>query len=160
MAQTSNTQNVEVVSHNPAIARLLKMVDRVAEKKVPVLVLGETGVGKGLIAQRVHSLSTRCEQAFISVNCGVLPSSLIESELFGHEKGAFTGAVARRIGYFEQAHRGTLFLDEIGNLSVELQRVLLHVLEQENLTRVGGRGPIPIDVRIVAATNTDLTRAV
>ena len=125
-----------------------------------MLLLGETGVGKGLLARVIHHKSLRCTKDFISVNCGALPPGLVESTLFGHEKGAFTSAVSQHIGYFEQAHGGTLFLDEIGDLPLDSQRVLLKVLEDRCLTRVGGRKSIPIDVRIVAATNRDLQRAI
>ena len=153
-------QTSEVLSHSPVIARLLEQVKQVAKASTGVLVLGETGVGKGVLAQTLHTRSLRHKQAFIAVNCGALPLGLIESELFGHERGAFTGAVARRSGFFEQAHRGTLFLDEIGDLPLEAQRVLLHILEEDRLTRVGGKASIPVDVRIIAATNRDLQRAV
>ena len=153
-------QTSEVLSHSPVIARLLEQVKQVAKANTRVLVLGETGVGKGVLAQTLHHKSARRAQAFIAVNCGALPLGLIESELFGHERGAFTGAVARRSGFFEQAHRGTLFLDEIGDLPLEVQRVLLHILEEDRLTRLGGKASIPVDVRIIAATNRDLQRAV
>ena len=149
-----------VFSRSPTLAELLTKVEQVAETDTGVLVLGETGVGKGLLAQIIHTMSLRHKQAFIAVNCGALPAGLIESELFGHERGAFTGAVGRRSGFFEQAHRGTLFLDEIGDLPLEAQRVLLHVLEEDRLTRIGGKVSIPVDVRIIAATNRDLQRAV
>lgn len=131
-----------------------------AKTSTKVLVLGETGVGKGLLARIIHRSSLRSTKDFISINCGALPPGLVESTLFGHEKGAFTGAVRQNIGWFERAHGGTLFLDEIGDLPLDSQRVLLKVLEDRGLTRVGGRQVIPIDVRIVAATNRDLQRAV
>lgn len=150
----------QVLSQSPIMAQLLKKVERVAKTNASLLVLGETGVGKGLLAHAIHKKSPRCAQAFVSVNCGALPSSLIESELFGHERGAFTSAVARRIGYFERAHRGTLFLDEIGDLPLDAQRVLLHILEEDHLMRIGGAASIPVDVRIIAATNRDLYQAV
>ncbi len=153
-------QTSEVLSHSPVIARLLEQVKQVAKANTRVLVLGETGVGKGVLAQTLHHKSARRAQAFIAVNCGALPLGLIESELFGHERGAFTGAVGRRSGFFEQAHGGTLFLDEIGDLPLEVQRVLLHILEEDRLTRLGGKASIPVDVRIIAATNRDLQRAV
>ena len=153
-------QTAGILSHRPVIAQLLKKVEQVAETDTQVLVLGETGAGKGLLARTIHNRSARRTQAFISVNCGALPAGLVESELFGHEKGAFTNAVERRIGWFERAHGGTLFLDEIGDLPLAAQRVLLHVLEEDRLTRVGGKASIPVDVRIVAATHCDLPRAV
>ena len=149
-----------VFSCSPTIAELLTKVEQVAATDARVLVLGETGVGKGLLAQTIHTSSPRREQAFIAVNCGALPPGLVESELFGHERGAFTGALARRSGFFEQAHGGTLFLDEIGDLPLAAQRVLLHVLEEDRLTRVGGKASISVDVRIIAATNRDLQRTV
>ena len=153
-------QTPGILSQNPVMAQLLKEVEQVAAMNTGVLVLGETGVGKGLLAQTIHTRSPRREQALIAVNCGALPAGLVESELFGHERGAFTGAVARRIGFFERAHGGTLFLDEIGDLPLESQRVLLHVLEEHRLTRIGGKASIGVDVRIIAATNRHLQRAV
>ena len=147
-------------SRSATLAKLRTKVEQVAATNTGVLVLGETGVGKGLLAHTIHHRSPRDKQAFIPVNCGALPAGLVESELFGHERGAFTGAVARRIGFFEQAHGGTLFLDEIGDLPLAAQRVLLHVLEENRLTRIGGKASISVDVRIIAATNRDLQRAV
>ena len=144
------------ISQSPAIAELLGKLDLIAETNMAVLVLGETGVGKGVLARFIHHLSPRRAKPFIYVNCGNLPAGLVESELFGHEKGAFTSAHAQRIGYFERANGGTLFLDEVGDLRFESQRVLLHILEEKHLTRVGGGKEIPVDVRIVAATNRDL----
>ena len=150
----------EVLSQSPIMAQILNKVARVAKTDAQVLVLGETGVGKGLLAHAMHKKSSRRQQAFIAVNCAALSPSLIESELFGHERGAFTSAVTRHIGYFEQAHGGTLFLDEIGDLPLASQRVLLHILEANHLRRVGGGAAIPINVRIMAATNRDLYQAV
>ena len=149
-----------VFSRSASLAKLLTKVEQVAETNTRVLVLGETGVGKGLLAQTIHHSSRPRKQAFISVNCGALPAGLVESELFGHERGAFTCAVVRRSGFFEQAHGGTLFLDEIGDLPLEAQRVLLHILEENRLMRIGGKASIPVDVRVIAATNRDLRRAV
>ena len=149
-----------ILSQSPVMAELLKEVEQVAETDRKVLVLGETGVGKGLLARTIHERSPRRERAFIPVNCGALPDGLVESELFGHEKGAFTGAAQRHIGFFERADGGTLFLDEIGDLPLESQRVLLHILEEDHLTRVGGKTSIPVDVRVVAATHRDLSKAV
>ncbi len=146
--------------HSATLAELLTRVEQVAATDAEVLVLGETGVGKGLLARTIHTRSPRPKQAFIPVNCGALPAGLVESELFGHERGAFTGAVARRIGFFERAHGGTLFLDEIGDLPLAAQRVLLHVLEENRLTRIGGKASVSVDVRIIAATNRNLQRAV
>ena len=122
--------------------QVMEQTVRVAETAMTVLVLGETGTGKGLLAQTIHETSTRRKRPFIQVNCGALPAGLVESELFGHEKGAFTGAASRQLGRFELADGGTLFLDEIGDLPLESQRVLLHILEENALTRVGGEQPV------------------
>ena len=152
--------NQGFLSQSPAMARLLDEVDRMAKTDLTVLVLGETGVGKGMLVRLLHNLSSRQENPFIPVNCGGLSAGLVESELFGHEKGAFTSANAQKIGYFERADGGTLFLDEVGDLPLESQRVLLHILEEGHLTRVGGEKSIPVDVRVVAATNKDLKEAI
>ena len=160
MTQPSNTPPAKVLSSNPAIALLLKRVQQVASTDIQVLMLGETGVGKGLLARTIHHRSARGAKNFRAVNCAALPAGLVESELFGHEKGAFTSALTRHPGCFEQAHGGTLFLDEIGDMSMEAQQRLLHVLEQDRITRVGGTDSIAIDVRIIAATNRDLQQAI
>ena len=149
-----------VHSQSWAMRQVLEQTVRVAETAMTVLVLGETGTGKGLLAQTVHETSTRRQRPFIRVNCGALPAGLVESELFGHEKGAFTGAASRQLGRFELADGGTLFLDEIGDLPLESQRVLLHILEEKALTRVGGQQPVSVDVRVIAATNRDLRQAI
>ena len=149
-----------VHSESWAMRQVMEQTVRVAETAMTVLVLGETGTGKGLIAQTIHQTSTRRKRPFIQVNCGALPVGLVESELFGHEKGAFTGAASRQLGRFELADGGTLFLDEIGDLPLESQRVLLNILEEHALTRVGGQRPVPIDVRVIAATNRDLRQAI
>ena len=149
-----------ILSQSPIMLQLLNQVEQVAKTDASVLVLGETGVGKDLLARTIHALSPRHQQAFVSVNCATLPAGLVESELFGHEKGAFTSAVARHIGFFERAHKGTLFLDEIGDLPWEMQGVLLRILEENQLRRVGGTASIPVDVRIIAATNRDLQQAI
>ena len=149
-----------VLSRSPVITQLLQRVQQVADTDIQVLMLGETGVGKDLLAQTIHHQSARRAKAFRAVNCAAVPGGLVESALFGHEKGAFTNAAKRHTGYFEQAHGGTLFLDEIGDMPMNAQRTLLRVLEQDRLTRVGGRVSIPIDVRIMAATNRDLQRAI
>src|SRR5262249_25964953 len=125
-----------------------------------VLLLGESGTGKELVARLIHSLSPRARAEFVAVNCAAIPESIIESELFGHEKGAFTSAIARKEGRFERAHDGTLFLDEIGELSPSVQVKLLRVLQEGEIERVGGTQPIKIDARIVAATNKDLQELV
>ncbi|MYC72857.1 MAG: AAA domain-containing protein [Gemmatimonadetes bacterium] len=149
-----------VHSQSWAMRQVMEQTVRVAETAMTVLVLGETGTGKGLLAQTIHETSTRRKRPFIQVNCGALPAGLVESELFGHEKGAFTGAASRQLGRFELADGGTLFLDEIGDLPLESQRVLLHILEENALTRVGGKQPVKVDVRVIAATNRDLRRAI
>ena len=160
LEKTLLTANSVVPSRSPDMQTLNQQIEKVAATNMTVLVLGETGTGKSLLAQSVHDLSRRANRPFIQVNCAAIPSGLVESELFGHEKGAFTGANTRQRGRFELAHGGTLFLDEIGDLPLGAQRVLLHVLEQKSLTRVGGQRPIPMDVRIVAATNRDLQQAI
>ena len=149
-----------VHSQSWAMRQVMEQTVRVAETAMTVLVLGETGTGKGLLAQTIHETSTRRQRPFIQVNCGALPAGLVESELFGHEKGAFTGAASRQLGRFELADGGTLFLDEIGDLPLESQRVLLHILEENALTRVGGKQPVKVDVRVIAATNRDLRQAI
>ena len=149
-----------VHSESWAMRQVLEQTVRVAETAMTVLVLGETGTGKGLLAQTIHETSTRRKRPFIRVNCGALPAGLVESELFGHEKGAFTGAAGRQLGRFELADGGTLFLDEIGDLPLESQRVLLHILEENALTRVGGEHSVSVDVRVIAATNRDLRQAI
>ena len=149
-----------VHSQSWAMRQVMEQTVRVAETAMTVLVLGETGTGKGLLAQAIHETSTRRKRPFIRVNCGALPTGLVESELFGHEKGAFTGAASRQLGRFELADGGTLFLDEIGDLPLESQRVLLHILEENALTRIGGEQPVRVDVRVIAATNRDLRQAI
>ena len=148
-----------VHSKSWAMRQVMEQIVQVAETAMTVLVLGETGTGKGLIAHTIHETSARRKRPFIQVNCGALPVGLVESELFGHEKGAFTGANTRQLGRFELADGGTLFLDEIGDLPLESQRVLLNILEENALTRVGGEQPVRVDVRVIAATNRDLRQA-
>jgi DNA-binding NtrC family response regulator len=138
---------------------IYKEIGRVAAKPVSVLIRGETGTGKELIARALYHHSDRAEKPFIAVNCAAIPETLLESELFGHERGAFTGADVRRIGRFEQAHGGTIFLDEIGDLSANTQAKLLRVLQETNIQRLGGRETIPIDARVIAATHRDLEAA-
>jgi formate hydrogenlyase transcriptional activator len=150
----------EIVGSSPALRRVLTQVEKVAATDSTVLILGETGTGKELIARAIHNRSTRTGRAFVSVNCAAIPTSLIASELFGHEKGAFTGAIQRRIGRFESADGGTLFLDEIGELPPETQVALLRVLQERTLERVGGLRPVAVDVRVLAATNRDLDAAI
>jgi transcriptional regulator with PAS, ATPase and Fis domain len=150
----------EIVGSSEALQTVLSNVVKVARTDSTVLITGETGTGKELIARAIHKHSQRSGQAFISVNCASIPSSLIASELFGHEKGAFTGAVQRRQGRFELAHFGTIFLDEVGDLPAETQIALLRVLQERQFERVGGNRIIPTDVRVIAATNRDLTAAI
>lgn len=150
----------EIVGSSKPIRQLLKQVEKVAPSDSTVLILGETGTGKELIARAVHRRSKRANRAFIRVNCAAIPQSLIASELFGHEKGAFTGALQRRVGRFEAANGGTLFLDEIGDLPMETQIALLRVLQEKEFERVGSNHPIAVDVRLIAATNRDLPAAV
>jgi PAS domain S-box-containing protein len=149
-----------IVGSSQALRKVLAQVDKVAPTDSTVLILGETGTGKELIACAIHKRSRRSARAFIRVNCAAIPPSLIASELFGHEKGAFTGALQRRAGRFEAADGGTIFLDEIGELTPETQLALLRVLQERELERVGSNQPIPVDVRVVAATNRDLKAAV
>jgi formate hydrogenlyase transcriptional activator len=149
----------EIVGSSAPLRRLLALVGKVAGTDSTVLITGETGTGKELIARAIHKRSPRASRPFVSVNCGAVPPSLITSELFGHEKGAFTGAVQRHLGRFELADRGTIFVDEVGELPPETQIALLRVLQERTFERVGGTKPVPVDVRVIAATNRDLDRA-
>lgn len=150
----------DVVGDSPAMRDVLDLVRRVADSQVPVLLLGETGTGKGLIARAIHAESSRASQPFVAVNCAAIPEALLESELFGHVKGAFTGASVDRIGLFAQAQHGTLFLDEIAELGLPLQAKLLHVLETGQVRPVGSDRERPVDARVIAATHRDLRRRV
>ena len=145
-----------IIYQSAVMANVLEKVRLVAESDSTVLILGETGTGKELIAQAIHALSARHDHEMVKVNCAAIPTGLIESDLFGHEKGAFTGALTQRIGRFERAHKGTLFLDEVGDMPLDLQPKLLRVLQEHELERVGNSNPIAVDVRLVAATNCDL----
>jgi two-component system nitrogen regulation response regulator NtrX len=149
----------EMVGNSQTMRRLREMIARVAPTDARVLITGESGTGKELVAAAIHSVSARRDQPFIRVNCAAIPRDLVESEMFGHERGAFTGANERRIGRFELAHRGTLFLDEVGDLGPEAQAKLLRAIEAREIERLGGGKPIPIDVRIIAATNKALQKA-
>ena len=150
----------EIIGQGPALTSVLDKVRRVAPTDSSVLLQGETGTGKELIARAIHSASKRADKPLIKVNCAALPAGLLESELFGHEKGAFTGAIARRLGRFELASGGTLFLDEVGDIPLESQAKLLRALQEHEIERVGGALAIRVDVRVIAATNRDLARAV
>ena len=150
----------EMIGRSPAMERVREMIGRVAPTDARVMITGESGTGKELVASAIHFGSARKERPFVRVNCAAIPRDLVESEMFGHEKGAFTGATDRRIGRFELAHTGTLFLDEVGDLGAEAQAKLLRAIEAKEIERVGGGKPIRVDVRIVSATTRDLTRAV
>jgi formate hydrogenlyase transcriptional activator len=150
----------EIVGQSPALMSVLEDVRRVAPTDASILITGETGTGKELIARAIHSASNRKDKPLIKVNCAALPTGLVESELFGHERGAFSGAIARRIGRFELAHGGTIFLDEIGEIPPEVQVKLLRVLQEREFERVGGNTSIKSDVRVIAATNRDLLKCV
>src|SRR5467141_4007971 len=150
----------DIVGSSDALRKVLQRVAKVAPSDSTVLILGETGTGKELIARAIHKRSKRADRAFIGVNCAAIPPSLIASELFGHEKGAFTGATQRRMGRFESANGGTIFLDEVGDLPAEIQIALLRVLQEREIQRVGGNNSVPVDVRVLAATHRDLNALV
>jgi formate hydrogenlyase transcriptional activator len=146
----------QIIGASPALESVLEQVERVAPTDSTVLIQGETGTGKELIARAIHNLSSRCGRPFIKLNCAAIPFDLLESELFGHEKGAFTGAIAQKIGRFELADKGTLFLDEVGDIPPALQPKLLRVLQEQEFERLGSTRTHQVDVRLVAATNRDL----
>src|SRR5438045_1935709 len=147
----------EIVHAGEAMRRVMAQVDRVAASEARVCILGETGTGKELIARALHERSPRRDGPFVTLNCAAIPAELIESELFGHEKGSFTGAASRHIGKFEQANHGTLFLDEIGDMPILMQAKLLRVLEERQVERVGGDRTVPVDVRVIVATHRHIT---
>jgi two-component system, NtrC family, nitrogen regulation response regulator NtrX len=147
---------VPAIVHSQAMQRLIEMTQRIAKSNASVLITGETGSGKEIIARAIHHHSLRCNQSWIDVNCAALPEHLVESELFGYEKGAFSGAEAQKSGFFELANGGTLFLDEVGELESRTQVKLLRVLDGTPYYRVGGLKKVAVDVRIIAATNRDL----
>jgi formate hydrogenlyase transcriptional activator len=149
-----------VIGNSPALEAVLEQVERVAPTNSTVLIQGETGTGKELIAHAIHNLSSRCGRPFVRLNCAAIPLDLLESELFGHEKGAFTGAIAQKIGRFELADKGTLFLDEVGDIPPSLQPKLLRVLQEQEFERLGSNRTHQVDVRLVAATNRDLAEMV
>ena len=154
------SQKFEMIGNSPALAAVKEMIEKVAPTDARVLISGPNGSGKELVAQSLHANSNRSSAAFIEVNCAAIPSELIESELFGHEKGSFTSAVKQRIGKFEQADGGTLFLDEIGDMSLSAQAKVLRALQENKITRVGGDKDISVNVRVIAATNKDLKKEI
>ena len=156
----STHQFDEIIGENSGLKRVLKQVEDVSGTDATVLILGETGTGKELIARAIHELSQRRSHAFVKLNCSAIPSGLLESELFGHEKGAFTGAIVQKVGRLELAHQGTFFLDEVGDLPLELQPKILRAIQEKEFERVGGTRTIPVNVRLVAATNRDLAKMV
>ncbi|HEX4121925.1 MAG TPA: sigma-54 dependent transcriptional regulator [Verrucomicrobiae bacterium] len=160
LGDEDGSQHDALVGQSAPMQAIYKEIGRIASKPVNVLIRGETGVGKELIARAIYQHGDRANAPFIAVNCAAIPGTLLESELFGHEKGAFTGAISRRIGRFEQAHRGTIFLDEIGDMTPGAQVKLLRVLEEKCLQRLGGKENIPLDVRVIAATHRDLESAI
>ena len=147
-----------IIANSPEMLQVLRNIEKLAPTDVAVLIRGESGTGKELLAHALHKLSRRAHAPFIPINCAAIPETLLESELFGHEKGAFTGAVRQNIGRIESAHRGTLFLDEIGDLPLPMQVKMLRFLQDQVVERIGGRKPVQVDVRIVCATNQDLDR--
>src|SRR6185369_16090141 len=150
----------DFIYRDEAMASVVKLAQQIAPSDASVLITGESGTGKEVLARYVHARSNRSKGAFISVNCAAIPESLLESELFGHEKGSFTGAVARRIGKFEEANGGTLLLDEFSEMDVRLQAKLLRAIQERVIDRVGGNRPVPVDIRIIATSNRVLTEAV
>ena len=156
----SANRSEDIVGKSPSLKRVLDHVAIVADTDSTVLITGETGTGKERIARLIHSMSGRKERSFIKLNCAAIPTGLLESELFGHEKGAFTGAISQKLGRLELADKGTLLLDEVGEIPLELQPKLLRVLQDQEFERLGGTKTIRVDVRLVAATNRDLLRAV
>src|SRR6266851_2236906 len=158
--QLRDSGSPRIVGNSAALRRVLDMVGVVAPTDATVLINGETGTGKELIAEAIHKWSDRSTGPFVKVNCAAIPAGVLESELFGHERGAYTGAVARAIGRFEWANRGTLFLDEIGDLPLELQPKLLRVIQERQFERLGGAATIHADVRVICATHRDLVEMV
>jgi transcriptional regulator with PAS, ATPase and Fis domain len=149
-----------LVGSSPAMRQVIEIIRMVGPRRSTVLITGETGSGKELAARAIHAASTRCSSRMVAINCAALPDHLLEAELFGHTKGAFTGALNARVGLFEQAHRATIFLDEIGEMPLQLQSKLLRVLQEREVLRIGSSEPIPVDVRVIAASNGNLLEAV
>ncbi|NQT25412.1 sigma-54-dependent Fis family transcriptional regulator [candidate division KSB1 bacterium] len=158
--KTSNLESFGLIGDSEAFHQMMESIRQVAPTQITVLIQGESGTGKEVVARTLHKLSQRNSKPLLTVNCGAIPEGILESELFGHEKGAFTGAVDSRKGYFELAHEGTLFLDEIGEMPLNTQVKLLRVLEEQDFMRVGGNQMVKVDVRVIAATNRDLEGAV
>ena len=153
-------ESSDFLYRDPAMARIVQLADQIAPSEASVLITGESGTGKEVMAKYIHARSKRATRPFISINCAAIPENLLESELFGHEKGAFTGAIARRIGKFEEASGGTLLLDEISEMDVRLQAKLLRALQERLIDRVGGTKPVPVDIRVLATSNRNLAEAV
>ncbi|MGE3932324.1 MAG: sigma-54-dependent transcriptional regulator [Rhodospirillaceae bacterium] len=153
-------ENHAIIFRDPGFAEVLRVAEQVAPSEASILVTGESGTGKELLARFVHNKSRRAKEKFISVNCAAIPENLLESELFGHEKGAFTGAVARRIGKFEEANGGTLLLDEVSEMDIRLQAKLLRAVQEREIDRVGGNQPVKVDIRLIATSNRDLEKEV
>ncbi len=154
------TENRALLTQDPGMIRLISTIEGVASSQATVLIQGESGTGKELLARFIHNRSPRAHRPFIAVNCAALPDGLLESELFGHERGAFTGALIKKIGKFEMAHTGTLLLDEISEMNLSLQAKLLRVLQEREVDRIGGRDPVSINIRVIATTNRALYREV
>jgi len=160
LQEKARKEGLLIGGRSPAMRRVLELIDKVAPTDATVLILGESGTGKELVARRIHHLSPRREKPLVAVHCAMFPESLLESELFGYERGAFTGAARRKIGHFEYADGGTIFLDEVGELPASVQAKLLRFLQERQFTRLGGVEPVQVDVRVIAATNRDLEQAV
>ncbi len=156
--KVSKGKESPIIGESRAIKEVKAMIEKVAPTDARVLILGPNGTGKELVARQIHALSARAKGPFVEVNCAAIPADLIESELFGHEKGAFTSAIKQRKGCFEQAENGTLFLDEIGDMSLAAQAKVLRALQENKITRVGGEKEIPVNVRVIAATNKDIDK--
>jgi DNA-binding NtrC family response regulator len=159
-SMASNSNIGDLVGESPAMKKLFVLLAKVIQNEATVLILGESGTGKELVARAIHKEGARKDKPFVSLNCAAIPDNLLESELFGYEKGAFTGAVNQKIGKFEQADGGTIFLDEIGDMNIATQAKILRVLEEREVVRIGGLGPIKVNVRVIAATNKDLQEEV